>query len=208
MLALAFKQENPKRKGTKSFHRYEAYKSAKNVSEYAEKNKDPSYTNADLRNDIGVGLVSCEGGWDAAKQALAVVLEQRRDLDEAPGPVAQAQAQVQEVPALAQDAAAVVTPGTASLSFDYSDILVMGHPDVTSQAKGGHIVSKVKIDARRRCSSRPSPRPFQNNSARRWRRASPVITSRREVRVRSRASGGGACMTRLPMSVANISAVS
>ena len=80
MLALAFKQENPKRKGTKSFHRYEAYKSAKNVSEYAKKNKDPSYTNADLRNDIGVGLVSCEGGWDAAKQALAVVFE-------APGPV-------------------------------------------------------------------------------------------------------------------------
>ena len=48
------------------------------MSEYLEKNKDPAYTIPDLRNDIGVELASCEGGWDAAKQAL---LEQRRWAD-------------------------------------------------------------------------------------------------------------------------------
>jgi len=37
-----------------SYHRYEAYKSATDVSEYAGLNRDAAYTNPDLRSDIGL----------------------------------------------------------------------------------------------------------------------------------------------------------
>ena len=39
---------------------------------------------------------------------------------------------------------AVPQPG-ARITFGYADVLVIGHPNITSQAKGGHVVSRLVL---------------------------------------------------------------
>ena len=51
--ALECQQDNPKRDQSKSWRRYEAYKSATTVAEFLEKGGTP----ADLTHDVGKGFV-------------------------------------------------------------------------------------------------------------------------------------------------------
>lgn len=113
-----------------SWQRYEV-QAATNVQEYLGLGGSKD----DLRNDVAKGYVKCDGDWKTAIAARAahVAAQQTLSSDD------------DSSDSDADDSVQRVSQPGATLTFDYRDVLLIGNPDVTSQAKGGHLVSKLVL---------------------------------------------------------------